>query len=305
MHSATRARLSRRARVRASEEHGFSLVELIVAMTILVIIVASLASVLVSATHTEVDSNNRFQAQEQARTGLTFLTRELHCASSVTVTDTSGTAVAAGTAGASLRETVPAGCATSGAKPLYVTWCTAASTLTTGDWALYRMTSTTSQPTCSASGQVKWIDYLQTSTPFCLPSALAACGGVAKPVEALSTVATAPSPASSGTSLTVASGQGSRFPAPPFMAIVWPAASQPLASNAEIVLVTAISNDTFTITRAQQGSSARSILVGDQVSAASLPMLHVSFPVNLKGPNSTADTYNVVDDIALRNGGRS
>ena len=305
MRSATRVRLSRRARARVTEEHGFTLTELLVAMVILLIVVASLASVLVSATHNEVDANNRFQAQEQARTGLTFLTRELHCASSVTVTNTSGTAVAAGSAGASLRETVPSTCATSGGQTLYVTWCTSASTLTTGDSALYRMTSTASQPTCTASGPVKWLDYLQTSTPFCLPSTLAACGGVTKPVVALSTVATAPSPASSGTSLTVASGQGSRFPTPPFVATIWPTASQPASSNAEIVLVTAVSGDTFTITRAQQGSTARSILVGDQVSAADLPMLHVNFPVNLKGPTATTDTYNVVDDIALRNGGRS
>jgi hypothetical protein len=31
-------------------------------------------------------------------------------------------------------------------------------------------------------------------------------------------------------------------------------------------------------------------------------MLHVTMPVNLKGPSSTIESYNVVDDIALRNG---
>lgn len=297
----TRARLS----CHAGDERGFTLIELLVVMVILLIVIASLASVLVSATHTQVDANNRFQAQEQARTGLTFLTRELHCASSVAVINTSGTTQAAGTAGAGIAETIPSSCATSGGHTLYVTWCTSASTLNTSDWALYRATSTSSQPTCTAAGRVKWIDYLTTSTPFCLPSALTGCGGFTKPTVALSTVATAPSPASSGTSLTVATGQGSRFPTPPFDATVWPAAAQPAASNGEIVLVTAISTDTFTITRAQQGSTARSILVGDQISAATLPMLHVSFPVNLKGPSSTTDTYNVTDDIALRNGGRS
>jgi hypothetical protein len=34
-------------------------------------------------------------------------------------------------------------------------------------------------------------------------------------------------------------------------------------------------------------------------------MLHVSLPVNLNGPTSTIDGYNLVDDIALRNGVRS
>jgi hypothetical protein len=34
-------------------------------------------------------------------------------------------------------------------------------------------------------------------------------------------------------------------------------------------------------------------------------MLHVAFPVNLNGPTSTIDSYDLVDDIALRNGSRS
>lgn len=232
MGSIARARLPRRLRApRVTAESGFTLVELIVAMVILLIVVASLSGVLVSATHTTVDANNRFQAQEQARTGLAQLTRELHCASSVT--QTTGTALTAGTAYNAITANLPATCATSGGQSLYVTWCTAASTLKTGDYALYRVTST-SAPTsstplnCSSSGKVKWIDYLQPtagltptwSYPFCLPSTTAACGGVLKPTS-------------------------------------------------------------------------------------SLPMLHVTMPVNLNGPTSTIQGYNVIDDIALRNGTHS
>lgn len=84
---------------------------------------------------------------------------------------------------------------------------------------------------------------------------------------AYSTVATAPSPATSGTSLVVASGDGSLFPTPPFNATVWPASSQPTAANAEIVRVTGISTDTFTITRTQESTSARTIGTGDQIAA--------------------------------------
>jgi len=70
---------------------------------------------------------------------------------------------------------------------------------------------------------------------------------------AYSTVATAPSPTLSGTSLVVAAGQGALFPAPPFNAVVWPATSPlPLAANAEIVRVTGVSTDTFTIVRGPQ-----------------------------------------------------
>lgn len=82
---------------------------------------------------------------------------------------------------------------------------------------------------------------------------------------AYSTVATAPSPASSGTSLVVHAGDGAKFPAVPFNATVWPANAQPLTTNAEIVRVTAVSTDTFTITRAQESTSARAIVAGDQI----------------------------------------
>lgn len=84
---------------------------------------------------------------------------------------------------------------------------------------------------------------------------------------AYSLVATAPSPASSGTSLVVTAAQGSRFPAVPFNATIWPIGTIPTPANAEIVRVTAISTDTLTITRAQESSSARSVIVGDQIAA--------------------------------------
>lgn len=84
---------------------------------------------------------------------------------------------------------------------------------------------------------------------------------------AVSTVATAPSPATSGTSLVVASGHGTRFPTVPFNATIYPADSQPDPSNAEIVRVTGISTDTFTITRTQEGTSARTVVVGDIIAA--------------------------------------
>lgn len=84
---------------------------------------------------------------------------------------------------------------------------------------------------------------------------------------AVTTVATAPSPATSGTSLVVASGKGTLFPATPFNAIIWPTGANPTTTNAEIVRVTGISTDTFTITRTQESSSARTVVVGDQIAA--------------------------------------
>ncbi len=101
-----------------------------------------------------------------------------------------------------------------------------------------------------------------------------------------STVATAPSPATSGTSLVVAAADGTKFPTVPFNATVWPAATQPTSTNAEVVRVTTISTDTFTITRAQESSSARTVVVGDQIAATvtAKTLTDVEGDVALKAP---------------------
>lgn len=89
---------------------------------------------------------------------------------------------------------------------------------------------------------------------------------------AYSTVLTAPSPGDTGTSLVVQSGDGTKFPAVPFNATVWPAGAQPTGTTATIVRVTAISTDTFTLSntpaREFEGSAVRTIGVGDQIAAA-------------------------------------
>ncbi len=84
-------------------------------------------------------------------------------------------------------------------------------------------------------------------------------------------VATPPSPASSGTSLVLGSGQGANFPDPAtanYNVVVWPAGVAPTIANAEIVRVTGKSTDTLTITRTQESTSARTIVAGDQVMLA-------------------------------------
>lgn len=85
---------------------------------------------------------------------------------------------------------------------------------------------------------------------------------------AYATVGTAPTPAASGTTLALTSGHGARMPAVPFEAAVWPAGAQPDPSNAEIVKVTDLATDAATIVRAQGGTSARTIVAGDQFAAA-------------------------------------
>lgn len=81
---------------------------------------------------------------------------------------------------------------------------------------------------------------------------------------AYSAVAVAPSPATSGLSLTVATGYGAIFPSVPFNVTLWPAGTVATPTNAEIVRVTAKADDVFTIVRAQEGTTAKAIAAGYQ-----------------------------------------
>lgn len=80
-------------------------------------------------------------------------------------------------------------------------------------------------------------------------------------------VATAPSPATSGTSLVVDSGDGAHLPTAPFNMTISPdptgLAPDAIADASEIVRVTLIATDTLTIVRAQEGTTARTVVVGD------------------------------------------
>ena len=79
---------------------------------------------------------------------------------------------------------------------------------------------------------------------------------------------TPPAPALSGTTLTVKAGDGALFPAAPFNVTVWPAGVPATAGNAEIVRVTNKgTGDNWTVTRTQEGTAARPIVVGYQVAA--------------------------------------
>ena len=82
---------------------------------------------------------------------------------------------------------------------------------------------------------------------------------------AYGTVATPPSPPTSGTTLTLQAGQGAVFPTEPFDLLFWPPEVNPLTSNAELARCTNVTGDVLTFTRAQYGTTAQSVAVGFQV----------------------------------------
>lgn len=86
---------------------------------------------------------------------------------------------------------------------------------------------------------------------------------------AFGTVMTAPDPATTGTSIVLDTGHGARFPntsGGQYVCVVKAANVSATPDNAEIVLVTSHdpAGDTFTITREQESSSARAVIVGDE-----------------------------------------
>lgn len=69
----------------------------------------------------------------------------------------------------------------------------------------------------------------------------------------------------SDTELEVYTGDGALFPAAPFYLTLSPKNKWSRKINSEIVLVTAVDGDTFTITRAQKGTTAKEFSYGDLV----------------------------------------
>lgn len=85
-------------------------------------------------------------------------------------------------------------------------------------------------------------------------------------IKDFATAQVANNPGTSGTTVTVSTGLGSRFPAVPFSATVHPIAELPTIDNSERVEVTARSGDDFTVTRATGDATAKDIQSGWRIS---------------------------------------
>jgi prepilin-type N-terminal cleavage/methylation domain-containing protein len=140
----SRSRLLRALR----RERGYSLIEMLIVLSITSVVMGSLTVLFIQASNAELDMNNRFQAQQEARLGLDKMRREVHCASMATPAGQSS----------SVTLTLPNYCKTGGGS---VTWCTR--NVDTNRYALYRVVGST------CSGGVKWADYLvpTSSAPVC------------------------------------------------------------------------------------------------------------------------------------------
>ena len=139
-----RARLGRLRR----DESGFTLIELVTVLGMMLITMTALSYAMIAAHKTEEDMNRRFASQINARIALDQLRREIHCASAVTPVGSS----------ASITITLGSRCPTAGAGTS-VSWCTTGSGTR---YALYRKLGAT----CNSSGSKKSVDYLTAGTVF-------------------------------------------------------------------------------------------------------------------------------------------
>jgi hypothetical protein len=115
-------------------------------------VLGGLTQVFTTASHADIDMQNRFAAQQNTRLALDKFRRDAHCAYDVSPNTPNPWT--------SARSSVTLKIANCGSD---VTWCTAAMTGYTNRWALYRQSGTSCG---SASPAVKVADYLTTSTPF-------------------------------------------------------------------------------------------------------------------------------------------
>lgn len=129
---------------------GYTLIELLTVMLILGTILAAVVSIFVSSSSAQVDANQRFQAQQNARLGLERIRDEAHCADDVIETGRV----------ARITMSLPQGCPGAETASAFSTWCTRA--LGTTRWGLYRITGNSG--TCT--GGLLVADFITRADPF-------------------------------------------------------------------------------------------------------------------------------------------
>lgn len=147
--------MNRLVRLLRGGEQGYSLIELLVTMVILVIVLGGLTTIFTSGTNAEATLNRRFQAQQNARLGLDRLRIDIHCASAAqaqTINTYPGVKLADGN------------CYT--ATPT-ISWCVVQYSTTPLRYQLFRST-TTGSTTCTGSDAARVLvaDYLVSSSAF-------------------------------------------------------------------------------------------------------------------------------------------
>jgi prepilin-type N-terminal cleavage/methylation domain-containing protein len=136
---------------RLRRRDGYTLIELIVVLSIFLFIVTALTRLFTSGAKAELDMNRRFQAQQSARLALDRMRRELHCASAIVAgADADGDGKVA-----SLTVSLPSQCPS--AKGVAITVVYDTSSAGTNRWKIRRTQGGVTVPIA---------DYVTTDDPF-------------------------------------------------------------------------------------------------------------------------------------------
>jgi prepilin-type N-terminal cleavage/methylation domain-containing protein len=113
-----------------ASERGYTLVELLQVTIILGVVLTGLTVLFIQASNAELQSNRRFQAQQEARVAVDRMRREIHCSSGITPAGATN----------SIAVTIPSQCPTSGGSSITVTFRTVL--VSTGRYKLERQVGT-------------------------------------------------------------------------------------------------------------------------------------------------------------------
>jgi prepilin-type N-terminal cleavage/methylation domain-containing protein len=136
---------------RLGDERGFTLIELVVVMTILITVLLGLTTVMISGTNAEVGIAKRQQAQSNARIALSRMRLDIHCASAALPPEENGL----GGFTLTLTETQNV-CPTVTTLPSGVQWCTIPYAGDPTRFQLFRETA----GNCDGVGTTLVVDYI-------------------------------------------------------------------------------------------------------------------------------------------------
>jgi prepilin-type N-terminal cleavage/methylation domain-containing protein len=165
-----RVRAGARRRGALTKQGGFTLVELVIVMVILLIVLAPLTASFASGMIAQVDQTNRFDAQENARQALDRMRKDIHCAHGVTDPYTNswgGQTLVLTQTNATGTAECPGLVQTNASA---VQWCTIPVAGATDRYQLYRENDP--DATCDGSISTFMVDYLTRADIWASPTCI-------------------------------------------------------------------------------------------------------------------------------------
>jgi prepilin-type N-terminal cleavage/methylation domain-containing protein len=158
---------------RLQDDRGYTLVELLIVLIIMLVVIGALADGFTSASRAEVDQTNRASDQQSARQALDRMRKDIHCATNFTagpIKDAGGNPTDAWL----LDLPIATGCLVDlPAGDSGVQWCTAAIGGSTTRYGLYRTFDAPAGASCDAANADFQVDYVIRSSVWTTPACLA------------------------------------------------------------------------------------------------------------------------------------